>query len=193
MGSHQGRGCVNVMLSLKKTPVLLALLLVLGGCVPGVLYALDGVVINTPPPAVDPPKTDFVVDKTFDQAWKDLAILALHESFAIDDYDKASGSMTLRLDNSKFVECFPPVAVGLKGEMRIAFEARKDARTRKRRRVRGLEVFERSLQGEVQTARGSRITTPMCSSLKPSACSFLAGHKHYRSGRQEGPASFWGA
>ena len=84
---------------------------------------------DAPPQAIDSPITDLVVNKGFDQLWKDLTTLALLKSLPIVGYRKESGVMVLRLDHPSYVECSELRYATVKGRMRIAIEPLNDAQT----------------------------------------------------------------
>lgn len=132
------------MRSLKKTLILVAAL-VLAACT---LYNV--------PPAASPPKTKFVVEKSFDRVWTDLKTLAGLNSWRISGHDKASGSMTLRIHHDlKAVECFPDGEdVYFSGEMRVAAKALNKNRTQLRVKVRYFR-FEDGREWSFSTGRSA--------------------------------------
>ena len=91
------------MLRALKWPLCLTALIALAACdptlpsvarVPGVLRKDAG-----------PPKTEVTVDKTLDQVWIDLAIVAASNSFSIHELDHGAGFLRLGFGNKSFVSC----------------------------------------------------------------------------------------
>jgi hypothetical protein len=82
-----------------RTIVPLALVSVVAGCATG---------SYTPPTPNSLPAYERIVEKGFDETWTALVDYASGAFFAIDNFEKASGLMTLRfgsLDPSAFVDC----------------------------------------------------------------------------------------